>query len=378
MGLLTILSRIIVASGLGIYIYGMLILIFRNSRSKKHPESERFKEHPGNLSLLLLCLVFLLLMSQIKLTFEYNGTLEMNVNILVVSIFIGLGITFLISHFVLKKKSDSSDIIQHVLSSKEPEDFKKYTLLLDIERKSNHLIAFLLALFSISVGWITVFILVRYFPSHPEYAYILEKSENFWNRADGTTFLQNLFNTEIFSTSRTILSITFGGFSLFLLTIEYARLSKKIYFPFQEIVQKQLRWEEKNAIGSYIYLMMGLAVSSLLLPSMMFLGVASVVSFGDSAASLLGIKFGKKKYPHNNKTVEGTLIGSFLTLFTVFLFAGIYFAVAAVVVFILIDLICPNPLKMNDNLLLPLVLTGVFIILFVLKVPSPNIVEYFI
>ncbi len=208
-------------------------------------------------------------------------------------------------------------------------------------------------MFSVSIGGITVFILVRYFPSHPEYAYILEKSENFWNRADGTTFLQNLFNTEIFSTSRTILSITFGGFSLFLLTIEYARLSKKIYFPFQEIVQKQLRWEEKNAIGSYIYLMMGLAVSSLLLPSMMFFGVASVVSFGDSAASLLGIKYGKRKYPHNNKTIEGTLIGSFVTLFTVFLFTGIYFAVAAVLVFILIDLICPNPLKMNDNMLLP-------------------------
>ncbi len=130
LGLLTVLSRIIVASGLGVYIYGMIVLIIRNSQSKKHPESERFREHPVNLILLLLCLVFLLIMSQIKLTFEYNGTLEMNVNILVVSIFIGLGITFLISHFVMKKKSDSSDVIQHVLSSKEPNEFTKYTLLL--------------------------------------------------------------------------------------------------------------------------------------------------------------------------------------------------------------------------------------------------------
>ncbi|MHA1110967.1 MAG: hypothetical protein ACTSRE_07675 [Promethearchaeota archaeon] len=378
MGLLTILSRIIVASGSGAYIYGIVDLIIRNARSKKHPESERFKEHPVNLILLLLCLIFLAVMVQIKLTFDYNGTLEMNVNILVVSIFFGLVITFLIAHFVMKKKVDSSDVIQHVLSSKEPEEFKKYTLLLDIERKSNHLIAFLLALFSISVGGITVFILVRYFPSHPEIGFILEKSDNFWFRADGTTFLQNLFNKGIFSTSRTILSITFGGFTLLLLTIEYARLSKKIHFPFQEVVQKQLRWEEKNAVGSYIYLMVGLAVSSVLLPSMMFLGVASVVSFGDSAASLLGIKYGKRKYPHNNKTLEGTLIGSFVTLLTVFLFAGIYFAIAAALVFILIDLICPNPLKMNDNLLLPLVLTGVFIVLFVLGVPSPHIVEYFL
>ena len=280
LGLLTILSRIIVASGFGAYIYGIIDLIIRNTRSRKNPESERFRENPVNLILLLLCLIFIAIMAQIKLNFEYNGTLEMNVNILVVSIFLGLGITFLIAHFVMKKKVDSGDVIQHVLSSKEPEEFKKYTLLLDIERKSNHLIAFLLALFSVSIGWVTTYILVRFFPDHPESGFIQEKMLNFWN-VENTTFLENLFTIDIFSTSRTILSITFSGFTLFLLTIEYARLSKKIFFPFQEIVQRQLRWEEKNAVGSYIYLMTGLAVSSILLPSMMFFGVASVVSFGD-------------------------------------------------------------------------------------------------
>ena len=355
----------------------MIVLIIRNSRSKKHPEVERFRDHPVNLALLLSCLIFLFVMSQLKLSFEFNGTLEMNVNILVVSIFLGLGITFFVAQIVMKKKNVSADIIQHVLASKEPEEFSKYTLMLDIDRKSNHLIAFVLALFSVTVGWVTTFILVRFFPNHPEYGFITEKMMNFWE-VEGTTFLVGLFSPGTFSTSRTILSITFGGFTLLLLTIEYSRLSKKFYFPFQEIVQKQLRWEEKNAIGSYIFLMTGLAVSSLLLPSFLFLGVASVVSFGDSAASLIGLKRGSHKYPHNNKTIEGTIAGGLVTLFTVFLFAGIYFAIAAVIIFVLIDLICPNPLNLNDNLLLPLVLTGVFIFLFVLGVPSPNIVDYFI
>ncbi len=359
------------------YIFGMVNLIIRNSRLGRQPETERLKEHPMNLILLLLCLIFLLIVSQFKLSFVFDGTLRMNINILVISIFIALGVSFFIAQLVMKKKDTSADIIQHVLSSKKPDELKKYTLMLDLERKSNHLIAFVLALLSVSIGLLAVYILVNFATEHDEWAYFFEKGENFWVNQD-FTFLENIFNANIFSTSRTILSITFGGSMLLLLTIELSRLSEKIHFPFQEIVQRQLRWEEKNAVGSYIYLITGLAVSSVLLPSMLFLAVTCVVSLGDSAASLLGLKFGKRKYTHNNKTIEGTIAASIVTIISVFLFAGIYFAIAAVVVFVIIDLICPNPLNMNDNLLLPLVLTGVFILLSVIGVPSHNIVEYFI
>jgi len=378
LGILSIVSRIIVASGFGIYIYGMIRLILRNFHSQKRPEGERLKEHPLNLILLLLCLIFLLIISQIKLTFTFDGSLRQNVNIIIVSVFLGLGIVFLIAQITKKKKIPSADVIQHVLSSKQPDEFFISKRLLDWERKSNHIIAFGLALFAILIGGVITYILVRYWISHPEYSYFIEKWENFWFRNDGTTFLENIFNTEIFSTSRSILSLTFGGSTLLLLTIEYSRLSGKINFPFQEIVQRQLRWEEKNAIGSYIYLITGLAVSSVILSSILFLGVTSVVSFGDSAASIVGMRYGKHKYRHNNKTIEGTIAGSITSLISVFLFAGIYYAIAAVIVFIIIDLVCPNPFKINDNLLLPLVLTGTFVILFALKVPSMHILEYFL
>jgi dolichol kinase len=291
----------------------------------------------------------------------------------------GLGIAFAVAQIVGRKKPiEDDDVIQHVLSSKPAEELYKYTLVLDIERKSNHVIAFVLALGSVSIGWLTSFMLYRFLPSHPEHLFFQEKLFNFWDRIDGTTFLENLFNTNFFSTSRSILSVTFTGVTLLLLTIEYARLSPVLHFPFQQVVQRQLRWEEKNAIGSYIYLITGLAVAAVILPSIMFLGVTCVVSLGDSAASLFGLKFGKRKYPHNNKTIEGTIIAVIVTFVSVFLFSGVYYAIAAVLVFVLIDLICPNPLKMNDNLLLPLSLTGVFVILFMLGVPSLSIVEYFV
>jgi dolichol kinase len=379
MGFLTILSRIIVIIGFGMYIYGMVNLIIRNSRSKTKTTHIRIKENPANLILLLLCLIFLMVESQLKLTYEYNGTLEMNINILVVCLMVGLGIAFGIAQIVGKKKPiQDSDVIQHVLSTKPAEELYKYTLVLDLERKSNHLVAFIIALGSVSIGGVTVWILVKTLNwDYPQYQFILDKRDFFWAAPEGT-FLQNIFNTNLFSTSRTILSVTFTGVTLLLLIIEYARLSSSIYFPFQQIVQRQLRWEEKNAVGSYIYLITGLAVASFLLPSIMFLGVACVVSLGDSAASIIGMKFGKRKYPHNNKTIEGTIVASIVTFISVFLFSGVWFAITAVFVFVLIDLICPNPLKMNDNLLLPLVLSGVFIVLFVLGVPYPSVVEYFL
>ncbi len=377
MGFLTILSRVIVILGFGTYIFGMVTLIYRNYRSKKHLEGERFRENPANLILLLLCLIFLMVESQLKLTYEYNGTLEMNINILVVSIIVGLAVAFGIAQIVGRKKPiKDDDIIQHVLSSKPAEELYKYTLVLDLERKSNHLIAIVLALGSVFIGWIISYILSLW-TTHPEHTFLLDKFDLFWIQEDRTTILQNLFTISTLSTSRTILSVTFIGVTLLLLTIEYARLSRAIHFPFQQIVQRQLRWEEKNAVGSYIYLITGLAVSSILLPSLMFLGVTCVVSLGDSAASLTGLKFGKRKYPHNNKTIEGTIAAVLVTFISVFLFSGVYYATAAVLVFVLIDLICPNPLNMNDNLLLPLVLTGVYILLFLSGVPSPSIVEYF-
>ena len=379
MGFLSIFTRLIVIIGFGFYIYGMVNLIIRNARPKSKTAHLRIKENPANLILLLLCLIFLAAESQLKLTYEYNGTLEMNINIVVVCLMVGLGIAFGIAQIVGKKKPiEDNDIIQHVLSSKPAEDMYKYTIVLDRERKSNHLIAFIIALGSVSIGGVSVWILKHVLTEeYAQYDFILAKYTFFWEPPEGS-FLQNIFNTEVFSLSRSILTVTFTGVTLLLLTIEYARLSSKIHFPFQQIVQRQLRWEEKNAVGSYIYLITGLAVASFLLPSLMFLGVTCVVSLGDSAASLVGMKYGKRKYRHNDKTIEGTIVASILTFVSVFLFSGVWFGIAAAVVFVIIDLICPNPLKMNDNLLLPLVLTGVYLVLFVLGVPYPCIIEYFV
>ena len=377
MGFLSILFRLIVAIGLGMYIYGTIVIIIRNYRLKKDPENKKIIENPINLLLILACFIFLLIISQIKLNFNFDGTIRQNINFTVISIFIAIGITFLVSQILKRMGKIPENMANLVSISEDQKNSEENNQKLDRDRKSNHLLAFGVALAAILIGIVTVYILL-FFTDSPYYGYFIEKAVNFWDREDGTSFLQNTFNVDIFSTSRTILSITYGGFAMLLTTIEYSRLSRNIYFPFQNVVQNQLRYEEKDAIGSYVYMIVALAVCSVLLSTSFFLSVVSVVSFGDSAASLVGMRFGKRKYKHNNKTLEGTIAGGIVSLIFVFLFSGIYYAIAATIIFVIIDLITPKPFKLNDNILLPLILTGVIILLFVLGVPANSLFEYLI
>lgn len=375
---LSIVSRIIVALPFVFLIFGTIKLMIRNHHSKRSPDLGTINENPINFILLIGCYTFLLFISQIKLTYLYDGSLRQNVNILVVSICIALGITFLVSQIFKRVKSLQIHYLPLIGNSQKPALSTQKKQLLDRLRKANHLIAFAIALSGIFIGVLTVYVLVRYYTNHPEYDYFVEKLMNFWKRNDDTTFLENIFNQEIFATSRTICAITFGGLMVVLATIDYTRLSQKWFFPFQAIVNKQLHWEEKKAIGSYVYLTAGLAVSSVLLSTMFFLAVTSVVSFGDSAASIIGMKFGKRPYKHNNKTIEGTIAGVITSCLLVFFLIGPYYAVVAGILFGVIDIISPNPIKLNDNLILSLVLTGVFIVLYSIGIPSITILEYFV
>ena len=122
----------------------------------------------------------------------------------------------------------------------------------------------------------------------------------------------------------------------------------------------------------FAYILAGM----LFLPSIFTFAIFGVLAFGDTAASIIGMKFGKQGINHNKKSWEGVVAGYIFSYLVVYLFLGPFFAVVAAIIEIIIDIFTPKPIKVSDNLLIPLVLTGVFIVLSICGVPALPIIPY--
>jgi len=109
------------------------------------------------------------------------------------------------------------------------------------------------------------------------------------------------------------------------------------------------------------------------LPFGIFSAAALISTIGDGAASLCGLKFGKKHFPKDsNKTIIGYIAGfiaSFLiSILPLFIFMPnlglvkiLLMALAGAVVFILIDL---SNLSIDDNILNPLIAGGIMALIY--------------
>ncbi|MGQ4875148.1 MAG: hypothetical protein ACP6IY_13865 [Promethearchaeia archaeon] len=101
-------------------------------------------------------------------------------------------------------------------------------------------------------------------------------------------------------------------------------------------------------------------------------GVAMVSIFGDLYAALIGRKFGKHKWKFiNNKSIEGTLAGFIASLFIGWIFLGFYLALVAALIFVITDIVLPKIIKINDNLMTPLLST--LAIIFILYITGNEI-----
>ena len=110
-------------------------------------------------------------------------------------------------------------------------------------------------------------------------------------------------------------------------------------------------------------------------PFCIFASAALISTIGDGAASIIGLRFGKKHFPKSSdKTIIGYIAG-FLASFGVIIFAlwlfesvlGFYkiliIAIGGAVVFVFIDLL---NLKIDDNILNPILCAGVMGFFFIL------------
>ena len=238
--------------------------------------------------------------------------------------------------------------------------------LLDMSRKFFHVLVFVIITVGLLVADNTLKNLIA---ENPGDTYYSEKLANFWGSVDPAEYLANIFKLEAFATSRAIIVLAAVGASVVLLSIEITRLSDKYHFPFHKTVQRNLRTNELDCFASYTHFMVGYTFAAIMLPSILWLATLSIIAFGDAAASTIGMKFGKHKISHNGKSWEGVVAGFVCTLIPVYLLVGPFYAITAAISFALIDIFTPKPIKASDNILVPVVITVIFIIIGLLGVP---------
>ncbi|VVC00289.1 Uncharacterised protein [uncultured archaeon] len=130
----------------------------------------------------------------------------------------------------------------------------------------------------------------------------------------------------------------------------------------EAIVTRFEREGESRILGdAAIKFTFGVLIASILfypLDSRVIMGAIAVLSFGDSASTLFGQRFGKTKILRN-KSLEGTLAGICVSVAALAFFLPLHIAIAAGIVGMLAELV-----PANDNYTIPLA-TGAAIALLI-------------
>jgi len=129
----------------------------------------------------------------------------------------------------------------------------------------------------------------------------------------------------------------------------------KCVFPFNFICRIFFSEEEKLNYGAYLYFTIGQLFAAFITPPMVFFAILGISSISDLLTSQIGIRYGKNKIRWNNdKSWQGTLAGIISCFLISFCFIGLAWAIIFTVAFLIFDVITNKPLKLSDNLLLPI------------------------
>ncbi|HEX2065908.1 MAG TPA: hypothetical protein VHI93_03755 [Candidatus Thermoplasmatota archaeon] len=157
-----------------------------------------------------------------------------------------------------------------------------------------------------------------------------------------------------------------------LLPVELVRLRfPDAEYPWKRIIVPRLRSMEGDLMGAHIHISAALALGYLLLGHDLAawdravpasLAVLAVSVFADSASALFGRRWGRAKWVHNaGKSYVGSAGGTAVAVLVALPFVGLAGALAAALVFLLMDVVGPVPLPVSDNLLNPLGLAALFL-----------------
>jgi dolichol kinase len=159
-----------------------------------------------------------------------------------------------------------------------------------------------------------------------------------------------------------ILFFFFYIMSMFILLNEFARKSKKFYFPFTFFTKIYLSEKEIKNYGTYLYFTIGQMFAAFVCPPMVFFTILGCSSISDLMTSQIGIRFGETNILWNKaKTWEGALAGMLATLVISFIFVGFVWSLIFAFSFLIIDIFTDKPLNISDNLLLPIGFSLIFL-----------------
>ena len=180
-----------------------------------------------------------------------------------------------------------------------------------------------------------------------------------------------------------IITVGYGAVIVFA-AIDYVRLSfifekRNVFHLFPNsllrVVIRSLKRSELRDFAKPVGMALALMPIFFILPFEIFAATALLTSLGDAAASIFGIGFGKRNFPKNShKTIVGYIAG-FITALTTSIFALwilgtdmnfnkiMLISLGGAFVFLIIDLLS---LKLDDNLLNPLLCAPVMALIFFL------------
>jgi dolichol kinase len=159
----------------------------------------------------------------------------------------------------------------------------------------------------------------------------------------GYTLIRHYFNERLATLAITVLF-------LILLEIEYVRLEHNFQIP--EIFTTLLRKKEQNNVTGTIFFIAATIIVFAAFDYPIAVTALLLTVFGDFAAAVIGIKFGKR-HLYKDKTLEGTLAGFTMNCFIGYLFLPEYPMIFLPMAFVatLVELLTG---KLDDNLTVPL------------------------
>ncbi|MFX1297410.1 MAG: hypothetical protein ACFFD2_21460 [Promethearchaeota archaeon] len=343
---------------IGSFFFNIIIsaALARHSRHLKHSES---------FYSLCLCVIALSISSIILLR-QVFGNLDPLYGV-IVSLTAGIVFLFFIVvniiHYLITRNSDD-------LNQKENDFSDRETIHHETIRKVFHICLFFAIIALLFIGYIVIKALYFQGSGLPG---LQEAYENYWGSSDGLG-MQNV-NLEF---GQSINLMFFFLLNTIFIMSECSRLDKWFYFPLRKMAIIGIREKEKDTVASYVYFTSGMVFAATFIYPIPLFSIIGIMCFADTAASLVGRKYGNHKILFNRKkTWEGSIGGIAVCFLVTVLLVGPIWGLMATLVFFVIDTTTPT-LPISDNIGIPIAVAGIYLLLSILQVPMYSIIFSFL
>ncbi|MHA1583902.1 MAG: hypothetical protein ACTSWL_01485 [Promethearchaeota archaeon] len=326
------------------------------------------RAEPLNLIGMIFLLVFELIMIVIKVGFWFNGT-SGDLPGLIMALIPAILILIFVLDNLIRSLFGVKKVRRFGLASEEEKISKKTGLIIEFKRKLWHIISLLVMVGALIAG---------YYYFHSKYmstndAAYFQVVQTYWGDTSGIHYLKSAFIRKSLSMGHVLLILFMYGATLLLLFLDATRLSRNIQSFLHRGAQSNMRYKEIDTFASYTHFTVSYLCAAMILPPILFLATFTLGTFADPMASLIGMKWGKHHLPWGKKTWEGNIAGTLTAFISCLPLVGIVYSLMGALVFCLLDIFTPKPIQMSDNLLMPIILTIVFILLSLIGVPAHNI-----